>query len=124
MTQPKLESDDIRKMRILWAAHLFVNNDTRSAAKIASTTGMTVTEVFELASLPIWRKALEYFGYTGEKNIKNLSRYRKRHEIRVGDLKRAEKLWGVLISEDSHINPPVHFTGVYREVFGEANDTE
>ena len=80
MTQPKPESDDLRKMRILWAAHLLVENNTRSAARIASTTGMTVTEVFELASLPIWKRALSYFGYTGDANIKNLSKYRKRHE--------------------------------------------
>ena len=117
MTPPKPESDDLRKIRILWAAHLFVENNTRSAAKIASTTGLTVTEIFELASLPIWRKALEYFGYTGEKNIKNLSRYRKRHEIRVGDLKKAESLWGVLIHEDAHINPPEDFSDIFQQAF-------
>ena len=119
MTQPKPESDFLRKMRIMWAAHLFVENNTRSAAKIASTTGLTVTEIFELASLPIWKRALSYFGYTGDANIKNLAQYCKRKETlpRHGDLNKAESLWGDLVNADAHINPPADFSAIFQQVF-------
>ena len=119
MTQPKAETDDLRKMRILWGAHLFVHNNTRKASTIANTTGLTVPEVFELAGLPIWKKALAYFGYTGDANIKNLAQYRKRKETlpRAGDLNKAERLWGDLVNADAHINPPADFSAIFQQVF-------
>ena len=117
MTQSNTELDDIRKMKILWCAHNFVHNNTRKASTLANLTGMSSDEVFELAGLPIWKKALNYFGYTGDENIKNLAKYRKRHEIPVGDLKKAESLWGLLVREDAHINPPEDFSDIFQQAF-------
>ena len=38
-------------------------------------------------------------------------------KIPVGDLKKAERLWGLLVREDAHINPPEDFSDIFQQAF-------
>ena len=99
-----------RQLRILFAADYFTRI-TRDANKIASASGLNVTEIFELCETPEWAHALRLFGYDGTPYVKNRRKYRKRKRqtalVPIDDrtpqqwesdsLKYCERLWHELL---------------------------
>ena len=104
-----------RQLRILFAADYFTRI-TRDANKIASASGLNVTEIFELCETPEWAHALRLFGYEGTPYVKNRKRYRKRKREKAksyqhlnttrtpeqresGSLRAAEDIWTRMIND-------------------------
>ena len=53
--------DPIKQLRILFAAHFYVHTGSRKVQSIATASGLTTAEVFELCNMPVWSKALSIF---------------------------------------------------------------
>lgn len=91
-----------RQLRILFAADYFARG-TRDANKIATVSGLNVTELFDLCETPEWRHALKVFGYEGSPSLKNRDKHRRRKrrrglvKINENDLPRAERVWHELL---------------------------